>query len=157
MSIEEFAHAMEANDKQKADFAKMRTRMIEPAVKELTDKDGWLIDWTTIKAGRRVVSLRFRFVRNPQGRLPLDEPNHAPGPPPFALEGPGPKPKRPRRATPRPADPVPPAVPALAPAALDLLEPPPKGRRPPPVWDETRARLGRRVSAITNHEEETSA
>jgi len=127
ITIEEFAHAMEANEKQQSDFARMRTRMIEPAVKELTDKDGWLIQWKTIKAGRKVAALRFDFMRNPpQGRLALDVPAQPAPQHPLALEGPGPSPKR-RRATPPPADPVA----ALAPAGLDLLEQP-KGRRAPP-------------------------
>ena len=59
--IEEFAHAMDANDKYKTDFARIRTRMIEPAVKELREKDGWDITWKAIKRGRTVAILRFDF------------------------------------------------------------------------------------------------
>lgn len=59
--IEEFTHAMDANEKQRADFAKVRTRMIEPAVKELIEKDGWDIAWQAIKRGRTVATLRFDF------------------------------------------------------------------------------------------------
>lgn len=62
-TIEDFATSMEATEKQQADFGKMRTKMIEPAVKELTEKDGWTITWTPIKAGRRVKALRFEFER----------------------------------------------------------------------------------------------
>jgi len=43
--------------------------MIEPAIKELTEKDGWLIQWEPVKTGRKVGSLRFTFMRNPQGSL----------------------------------------------------------------------------------------
>lgn len=68
-TIEDFCTAMEATEKQRANFAKIRTKIIEPAVKELTEKDGWLIDWTPVKAGRRVKALRFQFKRDPQGRL----------------------------------------------------------------------------------------
>ena len=68
-TIEDFAAAMDATPKQAADFAKIRTKIIEPAVKELTEKDGWLIQWEPIKAGRRVKALRFTFVRDPQQRL----------------------------------------------------------------------------------------
>lgn len=71
-SIEDFAEAMDASEKQRADFAKIRTKIIEPAVKELVEKDGWLIQWRPIKAGRKVKSLRFDFMRNPQGQLDLD-------------------------------------------------------------------------------------
>ena len=49
----------------------MKRRIIDPAVKELTQKDGWLIQWEPIKAGRKVKSLQFTFMRDPQGRLPL--------------------------------------------------------------------------------------
>jgi len=69
--IEDFAASMDATEKQAADFAKIRTKIIEPAVKELTQKDGWLIQWQPIKAGRKVKAVRFDFQRDPQGRLPL--------------------------------------------------------------------------------------
>jgi plasmid replication initiation protein len=70
-TIEDFATSMDATEKQRADFAKLRTKMIEPAIKELTEKDGWLIQWEPIKAGRKVKAVRFTFQRNPQGLLPL--------------------------------------------------------------------------------------
>jgi len=69
VSIDDFATAMEASDKQRQDFAAIRRRMIEPAIKELTEKDGWLIQWEPVKTGRKVGSLRFTFMRNPQGSL----------------------------------------------------------------------------------------
>lgn len=68
-TIEDFATAMEATEKQRANFNNIKRRIIEPAVKELTEKDGWLIDWQPVKAGRRVKALRFQFKRDPQGRL----------------------------------------------------------------------------------------
>ncbi len=68
-SIEDFAASMDATEKQRADFAAMRRKMIEPAIKELTDKDGWDIDWVAIKAGRKVKALRFKFRKSTQGRL----------------------------------------------------------------------------------------
>ena len=68
-TIEDFCASMDATAKQASDFAKIRTKIIEPAVKELQDKDGWLIQWHPIKAGRKVVGLRFDFMRNPQDRL----------------------------------------------------------------------------------------
>lgn len=68
-TVEDFATSMGATEKQRADFAKIRTKIIEPAVKELQEKDGWLIQWIPIKAGRKVASVRFTFMRDPQGRL----------------------------------------------------------------------------------------
>ena len=70
-TVEDFAASMDATEKQRADFSKLRTKMIEPAVKELTEKDGWLIQWEPIKAGRKVKAVRFTFMRNPQGSLDL--------------------------------------------------------------------------------------
>jgi plasmid replication initiation protein len=49
--------------------ARVVKEIFEPAVKELREKDGWLIDWTPIKTGRKVTTLRFEFKRDPQGRL----------------------------------------------------------------------------------------
>jgi plasmid replication initiation protein len=63
-TIEDFAVSMDATDKQKADFAAIRRKMIEPAIKELQEKDGWLITWDTIKTGRKIKSVRFEFTRN---------------------------------------------------------------------------------------------
>lgn len=68
-SIEDFCASMDASEKQAADFSKIRTKIIEPAVRELAEKDGWLIQWIPIKAGRKVAAVRFTFVRNPQQRL----------------------------------------------------------------------------------------
>jgi plasmid replication initiation protein len=70
-TVEDFAASMDATEKQRADFSKLRTKMIEPAVKELTEKDGWLIQWEPIKVGRKVKAIRFNFMRNPQGQLDL--------------------------------------------------------------------------------------
>ena len=68
-SVDDFGKSMDASEKQMANFAKLRTKIIEPAVAELIEKDNWLIQWRTIKAGRKVVRLRFDFQRNPQGKL----------------------------------------------------------------------------------------
>ncbi|HFZ0539524.1 TPA: replication initiation protein [Klebsiella aerogenes] len=68
-SVDDFCESMEATEKQRENFAAVRRKIIEPAVKELTEKDGWLIDWKPIKKGRKVDKLRFEFKRDPQGRL----------------------------------------------------------------------------------------
>lgn len=70
-TIEDFCTSMEATEKQRKDFNNIRRRMIEPAVKELTEKDGWIIQWEPIKSGRKVTALRFDFLRNPQKILDL--------------------------------------------------------------------------------------
>jgi plasmid replication initiation protein len=68
-TIEDFAASMDATEKQRENFANIRRKIIEPAVKELTEKDGWLIQWEPIKAGRKVKAVRFTFMRDPQLRL----------------------------------------------------------------------------------------
>lgn len=71
VDLNEFHHSMETPDGYKANFKILRQRVIEPAVKELREKDGWLITWSAIKTGRKVTALRFEFERNPQGELAL--------------------------------------------------------------------------------------
>jgi plasmid replication initiation protein len=73
-SVEDFTESMQAQPSHRANFGKLRTKIIEPAVKELTEKDGWLINWEPIKKGRKVAAVRFEFRRDPQGRLPLETP-----------------------------------------------------------------------------------
>lgn len=66
IEIDDFHHAMESPPSLRKDFSMMRRRIIEPAIKELTQKDGWLIEWQPIKRGRTVSHLQFRFARNMQ-------------------------------------------------------------------------------------------
>lgn len=61
ISLEDFHHAMESPDSYKTTFGLLRKYMIEPAVKELTEKYHWMIDWKPIKKGRKVVRLEFWF------------------------------------------------------------------------------------------------
>lgn len=68
--IEDFKASMDAPPSL-SDFGQVKRRIIEPAVKELIEKDGWLIQWRPIKAGRKVKAVRFDFMRDPQGRLSL--------------------------------------------------------------------------------------
>lgn len=70
-TIEDFKVSMDAPPSL-SDFAQIKRRIIDPAVKELTDKDGWDIQWKPIKAGRRVAKVRFDFKRQEQLRLPID-------------------------------------------------------------------------------------
>lgn len=61
-----FAKAMEATSSQQANFAKLRTQIIEPAIKELSEKDGWIIDYKTSKTGRKISHISFTFERDTQ-------------------------------------------------------------------------------------------
>jgi plasmid replication initiation protein len=71
-TIEDFLLAMDATVKQSQNFNNIKRRMIEPAIKELEEKDGWEIRWEAKRAGRKVRAVRFEFKRSPQGRLPLE-------------------------------------------------------------------------------------
>lgn len=67
--IGEFQRAMDAPASCVKDFGALRARVIEPAVKELIEKNGLLINWTATRAGRKVIGLDFKFASNPQGTL----------------------------------------------------------------------------------------
>lgn len=72
IDIEEFCHAMEVSESARNNFGELRRRIIEPAVKELTEKDNFLIEWEGTKpGGRRITGLEFRFEINPQGKLEI--------------------------------------------------------------------------------------
>lgn len=68
-SIEDFCLAMDVPESYKKDFKSIRTRVIEPAVTELVQKNNMLISWDTVRAGRKVIGLDFKFRTNPQQRL----------------------------------------------------------------------------------------
>lgn len=59
--IDDFNHALETPTSLRANFANLRSRVIEPAVKEIREKDGLAIHWEAIKAGRKVKALQFTF------------------------------------------------------------------------------------------------
>src|SRR3989338_6093073 len=71
VSLAEFHKAMETPTSLLADFGNLRMRVIEPAVKELREKNSMLIEWSAEKTGRKVIGLEFRFEIDPQGRLEL--------------------------------------------------------------------------------------
>ncbi|KAF1003027.1 MAG: Replication initiation protein [Burkholderia gladioli] len=70
-TIEDFCASMDAPPSLRIDFGQVKRRIIEPALKELREKDGWLIQWEAVKAGRKAKAVRFTFMRNPQGSLDL--------------------------------------------------------------------------------------
>lgn len=71
-TVEDFAASMDAPPSLRGDFGQVKRRIIEPAIKELTEKDGWQIAWEPIKQGRRVASVRFEFMRSPQESLQFE-------------------------------------------------------------------------------------
>ena len=69
IDLDEFHHAMEATSSYKANFGRLRARVIEPAIQELQVKDGWKIDWGVIKDGRKVSALKFKFTHEIKNKL----------------------------------------------------------------------------------------
>ena len=69
ITIEEFHHAMDVPESYKTTFGLLRKKVIEPAVKELQEKDLWTIKWSGIKRGRKVAMLEFKFKRDSQRSL----------------------------------------------------------------------------------------
>jgi plasmid replication initiation protein len=70
VSIENFCHAMDAPETYRKNFKDLRNRVIDVAVKELQEKDNWLIEWKgTKRGGRKITGLEFRFKQNPQHSL----------------------------------------------------------------------------------------
>ena len=73
IDVDEFSQLMEAPKSIRANFANLRIKVIEPAVKEIREKDGLKVKWKPVKAGRRVQTLIFTFPREQQVALPLAE------------------------------------------------------------------------------------
>ena len=68
-TVEDFHDVMESNDSCRNNFAQLMRKVIAPAIKELSEKDGWLVDFGSGKLGRKVNNLTFKFKKNPQGNL----------------------------------------------------------------------------------------
>ncbi|SAK96781.1 Replication initiation protein [Caballeronia glebae] len=70
-TIEEFAQNMDAANYAN-NFKEMRRRVIEPAVKELREKNNLVIEWEQVKNGRKTVGLRFKYRKAEQAALDLE-------------------------------------------------------------------------------------
>lgn len=70
ITYDDFCEAMGAPESCVKDSGQLRRRVIEPAVKELHEKNDLSIEWEPVKpAGRKVTGFRFKFKPDPQGRL----------------------------------------------------------------------------------------
>lgn len=76
INIDEFCNSMEAAATYRKDFGLLRTRIIEPAIREIGEKDGLQIKWSPVKEGRKVTALKFSFPVEQQAILTL--PNATP-------------------------------------------------------------------------------
>lgn len=71
VDVTTFSKALDAKPSHTKNFNDLRRWIIEPAVRELKEKDAWVITWSAIKTGRKVTALRFAFKRDSQFRLEL--------------------------------------------------------------------------------------
>lgn len=70
-SVEEFNKIMEAPASYSKNFGQTKRWIIEPALTELRTKQNWIIECEQIRAGRKVLELKFTFRPDPQNQLPL--------------------------------------------------------------------------------------
>lgn len=83
--INDFNHALETPDSLRANFANLRNRVIEPAIKEIANKDGLKVAYEPIKAGRKVKALKFTFKSEKPEAQPKPS-TYRPIPPDTELE-----------------------------------------------------------------------
>ena len=73
IELDELKRAMDVPTAYNRDFGLVRSKVIAPAIKEIKEKDGLKITWNPIKTGRRVTALEFKFPREQQTTLSLQE------------------------------------------------------------------------------------
>lgn len=71
ISLEEFWKVMDVPQSMRNKFVNLRARVIDPAIKEITEKDGLPVSWKIIKTGRKVTGLEFRFPIEQEASLPF--------------------------------------------------------------------------------------
>ena len=71
VAIEDFCLVMDVPDSYRKNFKEIRTRVIEPAILELTEKNNMTITWQPQNAGRKVIGLVFKFEGETQTSEPL--------------------------------------------------------------------------------------
>ena len=54
---------MDSSTSYQANFNLLKKRVIEPAIKELQEKDNWIINWNVLKKGRKISHLQFNFSK----------------------------------------------------------------------------------------------
>jgi plasmid replication initiation protein len=69
ISLDDFKESLEIPEYYSNDFSRIRVKVIEPAVKEIRQKDGLKVTWKPLKKGRSVVALEFKFPVEPQHEL----------------------------------------------------------------------------------------
>lgn len=70
IAVDDFRSMLELEDKY-SDFKVLNRALIKPAIAELNEKSDLSVSVETVKQGRQVVALRFRFKEDRQIRLPV--------------------------------------------------------------------------------------
>lgn len=78
ISVDEFKEVMEVPEAYNKDFGIIRRKIINPAIKEIREKDGLGISCTVTKRGRKITGLEFTFPPEQQTALPLEQPKKKP-------------------------------------------------------------------------------
>ncbi|TXJ07056.1 MAG: RepB family plasmid replication initiator protein [Acinetobacter sp.] len=73
IDLEDLKTALDIPNTYNRDFGKIREKVIDPAITEILEKDGLKVTWNTIKTGRKVTGLSFKFPIEQQITLPLEK------------------------------------------------------------------------------------
>ena len=80
IKVDDFKKIMEVPEAYDRDFGLIRSKVINPSIKEIRVKDGLDISYAVTKTGRKVTGLEFTFPPEQQKTLPLKH-NHSGGTP----------------------------------------------------------------------------
>lgn len=69
IELDEFKEILSIPTSYNRDFGLIRSKVIKPSVNEIREKDGLKVTWKTVKKGRSVVALEFRFPVESQQEL----------------------------------------------------------------------------------------
>ena len=72
IELEDFKKSLDIPKTYNRDFGLVRSKVITPAINEISEKDGLKINWKPIKTGRKVTALEFKFPTEHQKVLLLD-------------------------------------------------------------------------------------
>lgn len=72
IDLDHFNKITDVAPSYRKDFGLIRSKVIDPAIKEIREKDGLAVTWEASKTGRKVTALTFKFPIEQQTELPLD-------------------------------------------------------------------------------------
>lgn len=73
ITVDDLHKTLETPEGHRKNFAKLRTKVIEPALAEIKEKDGLNVQWKPTKKGRRVELIQFSFPVEQQKAIPLSK------------------------------------------------------------------------------------